>query len=103
MLSTLTMKQQNLQLEKRIVNNTTSEPVKIEPALLTIPQVCQYLNIKRATFYKIKENGAFGLLPINLSCRKILYSKAELIAWLNASPPCPHRKQWQSRKKEFQR
>jgi len=32
---------------------TAETPEKIEPALLTIPQVCQYLNIKRATFYKI--------------------------------------------------
>ncbi|MHC4111949.1 MAG: hypothetical protein ACYSUY_12810 [Planctomycetota bacterium] len=27
---------------------TAETPVKIEPALLTIPQVCEHLNIKRA-------------------------------------------------------
>lgn len=76
------------------------EPLRIEPALLTIPQVCQYLNIKRATFYKINSTGAFGLLPIKLgTCRKVLYSRAELEAFINAG--CPHRKQWQIQKKEF--
>ena len=62
------------------------ESLKIEPALLTIPQICEYLNIKRATFYKIKENGVFGLLPVRLgTCRKVLYSKIELDAYLKAS------------------
>ena len=69
----------------------------IEPALLTIPQVCEYLNIARATFYKINATGAFGLLPVRLgTCRKVLYSRAELMDWLNANPKCPHRKIWQS-------
>lgn len=76
------------------------EPLKIEPALLTIPQVCQYLNIKRATFYKINATGAFGLLPIKLgTCRKVLYSRAELESFIEAG--CPHRKHWQNQKKEF--
>ena len=67
---------------------------EIEPALLTIPQVCVYLNIKRATFYKINATGAFGLLPIKLgTCRKVLYSRAELDAYVRSG--CPHRKQWQ--------
>jgi hypothetical protein len=64
--------------------------VKIEPALLTIPQVCAYLNIARATFYKIN------------TCRKILYSRVELMDWLNANPRCPHRKQWQVMKGQKQ-
>ena len=73
---------------------TTETPVKIEPALLTIPQVCEYLNIARATFYKINATGAFGLLPVRLgTCRKVLYSRAELDAYVRAG--CPHRKQWQ--------
>ncbi len=70
------------------------EPLRIEPALLTIPQVCEFLNVKRATFYKINATGAFGLLPIKLgTCRKVLYSRAELDAYVRAG--CPHRKQWQ--------
>lgn len=73
--------------------------VKIEPALLTIPQVCQYLNIARPTFYKLKATGAFGLLPVKLgTCRKVLYSKVELDSYVRAG--CPHRKQWQIIKKE---
>lgn len=76
------------------------EALKIEPALLTIPQVCLYLNIKRATFYKINATGAFGLLPIKLgTCRKVLYSKIELEAFIKAD--CPHRKQWQAMKKDY--
>ena len=68
---------------------------KIAPALLTIPQVCEYLNIARPTFYKINATGAFGLLPIRLgTCRKVLYSRAELDAYVRSG--CPHRKQGQS-------
>jgi len=73
---------------------------KIEPALLTIPQVCEYLNIARPTFYKLKESGAFGLLPVKLGAlRKVLYSRIELDAYVRAG--CPHRKQWQIQKKEL--
>ena len=75
------------------------QSLRIEPALLTIPQVCEYLNIKRATFYKINATGAFGLLPIKLgTCSKVLYSRAELDAYVRAN--CPHRKIWQSQRKE---
>ena len=80
----------------------TTEPlvsVRIEPALLTIPQVCAYLNIGRATFYKINATGAFGLLPVKLgTCKKVLYSRVELDELLRAG--CPHRKQWQSMKEK---
>jgi len=73
---------------------------KIAPALLTIPLVCEYLNIARPTFYKINATGAFGLLPIRLgTCRKVLYSRIELDAYVRAG--CPHRKQWQIQKKEI--
>jgi predicted DNA-binding transcriptional regulator AlpA len=79
---------------------TAESPEKIAPALLTIPQVCAYLNIARATFYKINSTGAFGLLPIKLgTCRKFLYSRIELDAYVRAV--CPHRKQWQLIKKDF--
>ncbi|MHC4365195.1 MAG: helix-turn-helix transcriptional regulator [Planctomycetota bacterium] len=75
-------------------SNQSPAPLRIEPALLTIQQVCQFLNIKRATFYKINATGAFGLLPVKLgTCRKVLYSRAELDSYVRAG--CPHRKQWQ--------
>ena len=75
------------------------EPLPIEPLLLTIPQVCQYLNIKRATFYKINATGAFGLLPVKLgTCRKVLYRKTEIEKWIQGD--CPHGKIWQSQRKE---
>jgi len=74
---------------------TAETPDKIEPALLTIPQVCEYLNIARATFYKINATGEFGLLPVKLgTCRKVLYSRAELDSYVKAD--CPNRRQWQA-------
>ncbi|MHC4330341.1 MAG: helix-turn-helix transcriptional regulator [Planctomycetota bacterium] len=78
---------------------TAETPGRIQPALLTIPQVCAYLNIARPTFYKINATGAFGLLPIKLgTCRKVLYSRAELDAYVRAG--CPHRKVWQIQRKD---
>ena len=71
--------------------------LEIEPALLTIPDVCKYLNIKRATFYKLNASGRFAPLQIGL-CRKVLYNRAEIENWIQAG--CPHRKQWQSIKRE---
>jgi len=76
----------------------TAETAKIEPALFTIPQVCAYLNIKRATFYKLNSTGAFGLLPVQLgTCRKVLYNRVEIEKWVATG--CPHRKQWQAQTK----
>ena len=82
----------------------TTTPDKIQPALLTIPQVCAYLNIARPTFYKIN-TGAFGLLPVKiLGCRKVLYSRTELEAYLKESTAQGKfipRKVWQIQKKEL--
>ena len=39
------------------MSDTAAE--KIVPALLTIPQVCEYLNVARATFYKLNSTGAY--------------------------------------------
>ena len=83
-----------------MINRTkqTTEPSQIEPALLTISQVCEYLNIKRATFYKLNASGKFAPLQIGL-CRKVLYNRTELEKWIQAG--CPHRKQWEHQKKEI--
>ena len=79
---------------------TAKTPERIEPALLTIPQVCAYLNIARATFYKINATGAFGLLPVKLgTCRKVLYLRVEIESWIKSG--CPHRKQWQTMRKDY--
>ena len=90
------------QIAENVDKKQTTEPlakVKIEPALLTIPQVCAYLNVARATFYKINTTGAFGLLPVKLgTCKKVLYSREELEAFLRAG--CPHRKIWQAMKEK---
>ena len=74
-------------------NNRPPETVKIEPALLTIPQVCGLLNISRAEFYRLDASGKFAPLPMGL-CRKRLYLRSEILAWL--AERCPHRKVWQT-------
>jgi len=75
-----------------------STPERIEPLLLDIQQLCACLRIARPTYYKISANGALGPLPIKL-CRKVLYSKTEIELWVQAG--CPHRKQWQTQRKEI--
>ncbi len=71
---------------------TTEGSEKIQPALLTIQQVCELLNISRGEFYRLNASGKFAPLQVGL-CRKVLYLKKEIENWLNAG--CPHRKQWQ--------
>jgi excisionase family DNA binding protein len=66
---------------------------KIEPALLTIPQVCKLLNISRAEFYRLGASGKFAPLQVGL-CRKVLYRRTEIEDWVNAG--CPHRRTWPS-------
>lgn len=86
-------------------NNQSPESLMIQPALLTIPDVCLYLNVKRATFYSLNATGTFGLLPIKLgTCRKVLYSKIELDAYLKASTAIGkfiNRQEWQTQRKEY--
>jgi len=79
-------------------NKQTPASLQIEPALWTIFEVCQYLNIARPTFYNLRASGKFAPLPVGL-CRKVLYLRFEVEAWLKAG--CPHRKQWQLLKKEI--
>jgi len=71
---------------------------RIEPALLTILQVCQLVNISRAEFYRLDASGKFAPLPVGL-CRKVLYQKQEVLDWISAK--CPHRKLWQTTRKDF--
>ena len=77
---------------------TADNHSKIAPALLTIEQACQLLNISRAEFYRLNQSGKFAPLSTNL-CRKRLYIKSEIESWIRAG--LPHRKQWQIMKKEF--
>lgn len=77
---------------------STETPEKIAPALLNITQVCQLLNISRAEFYRLNASGKFAPLQVGL-CRKVLYQKQEVLDWISAK--CPHRKIWQSMKKDF--
>lgn len=74
---------------------TVEAPEKIEPALLTIPQVCSLLNISRAEFYRLNQSGKFAPLQVGL-CRKVLYNREEIENWIEAG--CPHRKIWQTTK-----
>lgn len=71
-------------------------PERIEPALLTIEQTCQLLNISRAEFYRLDQSGKFAPLSTGL-CRKRLYIRTEIENWIASG--LPHRKVWQSMKK----
>jgi predicted DNA-binding transcriptional regulator AlpA len=79
-------------------SNQSPVPQQIQPALLTIEQTCQLLNISRAEFYRLDESGKFAPLSTGL-CRKRLYIRSEIEGWIRAG--CPHRKQWQIQKKEL--
>jgi predicted DNA-binding transcriptional regulator AlpA len=70
---------------------------KIQPALLSIVQVCQILNISRPEYYRLNSTGKFAPLPVPL-CSKILYNRIEIERWIQAG--CPHRKIWQDMKKQ---
>ena len=74
---------------------TNTAPEKIIPALLTIEQTCQLLNISRAEFYRLDQSGKFAPLSTGLR-RKRLYVRTEIESWIKAG--LPHRKIWQSMK-----
>jgi excisionase family DNA binding protein len=78
----------------------SSDASTIQPALLTIAQVCELLNISRAEFYRLDASGKFAPLGVGL-CRKRLYPRHELDNWVRAG--CPHRRIWSTMKKEFQK
>jgi predicted DNA-binding transcriptional regulator AlpA len=73
-------------------------PEILSPALLTIEQTCQLLNISRAEWYRLNQSGVFAPLSVGL-CRKRLYIRTEIEAWIRAG--LPHRKIWQTMKKEL--
>jgi predicted DNA-binding transcriptional regulator AlpA len=72
-------------------------PERIAPALLTIEQTCQLLNISRAEFYRLDQTGKFAPLSTGL-CRKRLYVRQEIESWIKAG--LPHRKIWQTIKEK---
>ena len=84
-------------LKMKTLKTNPPDPLNIEPALLTVEQTCQLINVKRATFYNLRASGKFAPLPVNL-CRKVLYLRSEIEDWL--SKKCPHRKVWQNQRKE---
>jgi len=71
--------------------DTTTE--KIEPALLTVEQTCQFLNISRALLYSRLSSEMFGVLPLRIG-RRVLFSKWELEAYIKAD--MPPRGKWQA-------
>ncbi len=78
----------------------SSDALTITPALVTIAQVCELLNISRAEFYRLDASGKFAPLSVGL-CRKRLYLRSEVENWLRQG--LPHRKIWSTMKKEFQK
>ena len=77
---------------------TAEAPERIAPALLTILQVCQLLNISRAKFYRLDQTGKFAPLTTGLG-RKRLYDQAEIENWIRAG--LPHRKNGGGMKKDL--
>ena len=70
----------------------------IEPALLTVQQTCQFLNISRALLYSRLSSEVFGIIPIRIG-RKVLFSRKELQAYIDAGMPT--RTKWQAMKKQY--
>jgi excisionase family DNA binding protein len=70
----------------------------IEPALLTVQQTCQFLNISRALLYSRLSSEVFGIIPIRIG-RKVLFSRKELQAYIDAG--MPPRTKWQAMKKQY--
>ena len=68
----------------------------IEPQLLTVKQTCQFLNISRALLYNRLSCECFGIIPIRIG-RKVLFSRKELQAYIDAG--MPPRTKWQAMKK----
>jgi predicted DNA-binding transcriptional regulator AlpA len=70
---------------------------EITPALLTVEQTCQFLNVGKTLFYSLQSSEKFGPLPIRLG-RKVLYRRDELEAYISAD--MPPRRIWQQLRKE---
>jgi excisionase family DNA binding protein len=72
-----------------------------EPAFLTIPQVCERLNIKKTLFYELRSAGVFGVKSFRVG-KKVLYNTAELEKYIEASAAQRRfitASEWQRRKK----
>ena len=81
----------------------TDQQNKIEPALLDIRQVCELLNISRASFYSLSTSERLGILPIR-ACRKLLYSRIEIEQYLKVSAirgKFIARREWQQIKGQY--
>ena len=53
---------------------------------MTTDEICTALQIKRSTFYSMKQNGNFGLMPLRF-CRHLRYKKNEFELWLSLGTP----------------
>lgn len=69
---------------------------EIESELLTVKQTCQLLNISRTLLYSRSSSEVFGIVPIRIG-RKVLFSRKELLAHIDAG--MPPRTKWQTMKK----
>jgi hypothetical protein len=77
----------------------TNVLIRIEPALVGVEDAASMLGISVAGFKGLERCGSIGPLPITLgTCRRRLYSVAELRAWVEAG--CPNREKWQVIKDE---
>jgi len=74
------------------------EPVRngenTEPALLlSAVKTAELLGIGRTSLYALHSSGRLPL-PVKLNGR-ILWRRAEIVAWTACEPPCPNREKWE--------
>ena len=75
---------------------TPQAAVEPEPLLLDVKSVCKLLNVCRNSLHSASQTGTFAPLPIKAFGRKLLYSRAEILSWLEKG--APPRRVWQAQK-----
>lgn len=59
---------------------------------MSVADVAELLDVSERHVWKMLASGRFGPQPVRLG-RAVRFSRAELVAWLEAG--CPPREQWQ--------
>ena len=65
-----------------------------EALLWTVDECCRYLRVGRTRLYASLKAGLFGPVPVKAFGRRLLFSRQEVIDWVEAGCPC--RRAWQS-------
>lgn len=59
----------------------TTTPVA--PVLLTLPQLCEMLNVNRSTIFRWRQQGRFPE-PLQLATQSPRWRRADIDAWLDS-------------------